>query len=195
MSEFIPYCVISNEDYLLNVKNKYPYLKDKEVNLTINEQPDSGYLEFYPPGEVGSEKYPRPSDFPIEKAGIEIRNKNTRPIDVLGDYVSHFGIYNDPVLIKQYNELKESLTEEQKNFLKRQYKDYQRGFYIDKEGNKVDLGLEPETRSYEQWEEASGLPGFYRGYLFNQWDNAEEMYTPEQLKSFDKLKDYLGING
>ena len=192
--EFIPYSIISNQTYLSNVKNKYPYLQDKEVNLVVNEQPNSGYLEFYPPGEVGSKKFPRPPSFPIEEAGIEIRSRETKPLDVLGDYVSHYGIYNDPVLVKQYNELKESLTPQQKAFLKRQYNDYQQGYYIDEEGSKVELGGELETRPYEQWEETSGLPGFYRGYLLNQWDNAKEMYTPEQIEEFNKIKSYLGIN-
>ena len=192
--EFIPYAVIPNtaSEFKKRALQDYPYLQDKDLNVVYNPDREQGMLEFYPPGEVGSEKYPRPEQFPIEKFGVDIRSPMTRPIDVLGDYVSHYGIYTDPVLMASYKEIEKSLTGEQKGFLKRQYEDYKRGYFVDEGGNKVSL---PKTKeSFEEWLDLSGLPGFYRGNLFNQWEDSEQFYTPRQLELFKQAKQYLGVN-
>ena len=50
-----------------------------------------------------------------------------------------------------------------------------------------------ESRPYEEWLKASGMPAYFRGYTFNQWDDAKDMYTPEQLKILDAVQSYLRI--
>ena len=50
-----------------------------------------------------------------------------------------------------------------------------------------------ESRPFEQWKEASGMPGYFRGYTFNQWDDAKSAYTPQQLQLLDQVKQYLKI--
>ena len=192
--EFIPYAVIPNtaSEMKRRAEQQYPFLQDKDLRVAYNPNREQGMLEFYPPGEVGSEKYPRPEQFPIEKFGVDIRSPMTRPIDVLGDYVSHYGIYTDPVLMASYKEIEKSLTKDQKNHLKSLYEDYKRGYFLDKNGNKVELKGQKETRPFEEWLDASGMPGFYRGNIFNQWE--DKYYTPRQLELFSQAKKYLGVN-
>jgi hypothetical protein len=48
-----------------------------------------------------------------------------------------------------------------------------------------------EKRDFDKWKEISGLPGYFRGYAFDQWENSEEWFTPEQIEDFDKMKEYL----
>lgn len=191
--EFIPYALIPNtaSEMKRRAEQQYPYLQDKDLRVAYNPDRKQGMLEFYPPQEVGSEQYPRPEQFPIDKFGVDIRSPMTRPIDVLGDYVSHYGIYTDPVLMASYKEIEKSLTGEQKDFLKRQYEDYKRGYFLDEGGNKVSLG-EKEKGTFEEWLDRSGLPGFYRGNIFNQWE--DKYYTPRQLELFKKAKQYLGVD-
>jgi len=195
MSEFIPFAVVPNtaSEFKRRAEKEYPYLKEKDVNVAYNPDRKLGYLEFYPPGETGSPEFPRPEQFPMNESGIDVRSPKTTSKDILGDYVSHYGIYSDPVLIENYQQVEESLTDKQKDFLKRQYNDYQRGYYVDENNTKVSLG-EPESRPYEDWLKMSGLPGLYRGNLFNQWQNSEDFYTEEQLDLFKKAKEYLNIN-
>jgi hypothetical protein len=50
-----------------------------------------------------------------------------------------------------------------------------------------------EQRPYQEWEKASGMPGYFRGYTFNQWDNPQEMYTPQQIQMLDQVRKYLGV--
>ena len=50
-----------------------------------------------------------------------------------------------------------------------------------------------EQRPYQEWEKASGMPGYFRGYTFNQWPDSSKMYTPEQLNILNAVKKYLGI--
>ena len=50
-----------------------------------------------------------------------------------------------------------------------------------------------EQRPFEDWAKASGLPGYFRGYTFNQWPDSTQMYTPEQLEVLNQVRSYLGI--
>ena len=50
-----------------------------------------------------------------------------------------------------------------------------------------------ENRPYEQWMQMTGLPEMFRGYTFNQWQDAAKMYTPEQLQTLNAVRSYLGI--
>jgi len=193
--DFTPYGVIPkrSKNKFQALKEIYPYLDKKELVLIENLKPNSGYLEYYSPDEPGSKEHPRPKELPMGKVGIEIRSEETRPIDVLGDFVSHYSIYNDPMIIDNYKKFRRSLTDRQIEHLSNQYQDYAQGYYIDESGNKVDLGY-TEKRGFPTWLEMSGLPGLYRGYLFKQYEDAEKYYTPEQINLFNEVKPYLGIN-
>ena len=158
-------------------KMQYPILNNVDLNYKFNPKPNAGFLEFWPSDEPGSPERPRPQDFPMGKMGLEVYDPKTRPIDILGDVVSHHLIESDPTVSKYYNEFKAALTPDQKARLKEQYKHAQ-----------VEEG---EKRPYEQWLERTGLPGYFRGYAFQQWDNPQEMYPPEQLKAFDEMMAYL----
>ena len=162
---------------LEQARQQYPVLKGLDLQYKENFGKGKGFLEFWPEKEIGSPEYPRPKEFPMGKAGLEIRDPNTRPIDVLGDITSHYLIHNDPKVAGYYDKFKQSLTPDQQARLKEQYTYAQKNF--------------GENRPYEQWLDASGLPGYFRGYAFRQWDNAKELYTPEQIKMFDSMMQYL----
>ena len=162
-----------------DVLKMYPYLSDKNIAFTYSPRKDSGYLEFYSPTETGSKQNPRPKSLPMGQVGIEVLREDTRPIDVLGDYVSHWGVKEDPFLRRSYQAFVNSLDDKQLNILQRQYIDSKKMY--------------GENRPFNQWLEITGLPGYFRGYTFDQWDKPEEMYRPDQLKLLDNVKGYLGI--
>jgi hypothetical protein len=155
----------------------YPYLADKDIHsvTTINPK-DNRFLEFYPPDEPGSPQYPRPKELPMGKVGIQILSNKTRPIDVLADYVSHHAVNADPTLQSLYAEFEANVDP---NVLRQRYEQHRKKF--------------GEKRPYEIWKERTGLPELFRGYTFNQWDNAEQMYTPTQLGILNRVRDYVGV--
>lgn len=164
-------------------KEEYPYLKDKEFDYVENftDDKDAGYLEFWQPGDPGDPegKFVRPEGISMDKVGIEVRRKDTRPIDILGDYVSHYGVDNDKELNRLYTEFDKATPDE---MLRTKYKDEQERY--------------GEKRSYEEWKKMSGLPGLFRGYTFNQYPKSEinNIYNQEQLRILDQVRDYVGVN-
>lgn len=162
-------------------QQEYPYLAGKDIAYKYSPQQGRGFLEFYDPQETGSPEYPRPKELPLGKIGIEVFDPKTRPIDILADYVSHYGVEKDPHLIERYQQFVGSISPEQRQRLREQYQYYQQHPEY------------KEQRPYEEWERISGLPGYFRGYTFNQWDNPQEMYTPEQLQILNQVRQYLGI--
>lgn len=159
---------------------QYPILQELGLvpKYSYGQHP-TNMLEFWPPGEPGPGHAPRPSDIPLDAPGVEIYNKNTRPIDVLGDVVSHHLIEKDPKIAKTYEVFKSSLNDDQRERLKEQY-----------QFAKKNLG---EDRSYPEWEKSSGLPAYFRGYAFDQWpkEATDIMYTPKQKALFDSMMQYL----
>ncbi len=162
-------------------QQQYPYLADKDIAYKYSPQQGRGFLEFYDPQETGSPEYPRPRELPLGKVGIEVFDPETRPIDILADYVSHYGVNNDPFLAQLYQQFIGSINAEQRQRLQKQYQYYQQHPEY------------REQRPYEKWEEISGIPGYFRGYTFNQWDNPQEKYTPQQIEILDQVRKYLGI--
>lgn len=158
-------------------RDRYPILNKHNLRFTRNNRENMGFLEFWPADETGTPERPRPKDIPVGEIGVELLSEKTRPIDVLGDVVSHHLVNVDPTLNAYYKKFEESLTDEQKNRLKSQYR-----WAIEKEG---------ETRPFEQWYQRSGLPGYFRGYAFEQWERPEEFYTKSQMKMFDEMMGYL----
>ena len=164
-----------------NAKKEYPYLADKDIAFDYAPGQGRGFLEFYSPEETGSPEYPRPQNIPLGRVGVQVFDPKTRPIDILADYVSHYGVENDPYLSERYQQFQQSFTPEQQQRLQEQYAYYQQHPEY------------KESRPYEEWLKASGMPAYFRGYTFNQWDDAKDMYTPEQLKILDAVQSYLRI--
>lgn len=162
-------------------KTDYPYLSQQDVAFKYSPQQGRGFLEFYSPDEEGSPEYPRPQELPLGKVGIEVFDPKTRPIDILADYVSHHGVEADPFLAQRYQQFISSMTPEQQQRLQEQYQYYQQHPEY------------KETRPFEEWSKSSGLPGYFRGYTFNQWPDAEKLYTPEQLNVLNQVRSYLGV--
>jgi hypothetical protein len=163
----------ATDPLIKQAKYLYPILAEQDIAYKRNPQKDRGFLEFWPGDEPGSPESPRPKEFPMGKMGVEIFDNRTRPIDILGDVVSHHLVKTDPELKRYYRVFEESLTEHQRDILKEQY-----------EHAKTDEG---EKRPYADWYKQSGLPGFFRGYAFQQWENAEPMYTERQRRMFDHM--------
>lgn len=129
-------------------------------------------LEFYPPGEEES--------FDRTKPAIEVFDPAAQPKDLAGDMVSHWlAKGGDPVATQAYRSFEGSLTPEQVHRLHEQYQ-----WAVKNEG---------EERPYDEWYRMSGLPAYFRGYLFRQWPGSEkdDTYTPAQLKQFDEFNRYL----
>jgi hypothetical protein len=162
-------------------QQEYPYLSGKDIAYKYSPQQGRGFLEFYDPQETGSPEYPRPKELPLGKVGIEVFDPKTRPIDILADYVSHYGVEKDPYLAQRYQEFIGSMSPQQRQILQQQYQYYQQ--HPDYQ----------EKRPYEEWEKASGLPAYFRGYTFNQWKNPQEMYSPQQIEMLNQVKKYLGV--
>ena len=127
-----------------------------------------GMLEFYPEGEDDSFDKSRPA--------VEVFSPRARPQDVAGDIVSHHMIDSDPSIAQSYRSFLMSMRPSQQRMLQRQY-DHAR-----KNG---------EARDFSKWAEVSGEPAFFRGAMFDQWPDAERIYTPEQQQLFGRTSEYL----
>jgi len=166
-------------DIWTQAQQQYPIIQSLGLQYKMNPQPNRGFLEFWPGQEIGTPDRPRPKEFPIGTAGLEVYDPTTRPIDILGDIVSHHLIDNDPVIKNYYSSFEKSLTPQQQARLTQQY------LYAKNDPH------EPERRPYPEWYRMSGLPAYFRGYAFNQWDRPEEMYTLQQMQQFDQMMNYL----
>jgi hypothetical protein len=165
---------------LQQAQQQWPILNQYNLQYKSTPRTDRGFLEFWPPNETGTPAAPRPKEFAPGQMGVEIYKANTRPIDVLGDVVSHYMRQNDPRVKGYYEQFAKSITPEQEQRLREQYQHAQQ--------------REGEQRPYAQWREMSGLPAYFRGYAFQQWSpefNAQA-YTPEQRQMFDAMMSYLG---
>lgn len=163
---------------LESARKQYPYIKNANLSAVYSEgQGGSRKLEYWPSGEPGNEQSPRPSSIPIDKAGVQIFSADTKPSDIVADYVSHEAVKTDPKLRTLYDEFAASVPE---STMKARYAEHRKQF--------------GEKRPYQQWKESTGLPEFFRGYTFDQWPNASKYYTPEQLKKLDAVKSYLSTD-
>ena len=151
-------------------QKQWPILRNPDILYKRTPREGGDKLEAFPPDEPGSPERPRPQEFPSNKYGIEVYSDQTRPIDVLGDVVSHFLINTDPRIA--------DLTSHQEDRLRSQYKWYK------------DRG---ENRSYDDWRKTSGLPAYFRGYPFQQWKNSRSWYTHQQLQLLDDMMRYLSM--
>lgn len=158
-----------------DAKTTFPYLADKNIGFVYSPNANNkNMLEFYSPDETE-----RPKEIPLGQPGVQVFNPNTRPMDILADYVSHYGVTQDQKLKEIYEKFASSVPEKT---LKDRYEWHQKH--------------EGEKRSFEDWKKMTGLPELFRGYTFKQWGDdvtAKRMYTPEQLKVLDEARKYLNI--
>jgi hypothetical protein len=166
------------QDVFQQALEQYPIIQKYGIKGKTSPGAREGYLEFWPPGESGPPDYPRPKEFG-DSPGVEIYKSDTRPLDVLGDVTSHWLIDQDPTINGYYEQFKSGLNDAQRARLQEQYHYAQQNFN--------------EARPYDQWESVSGLPGYFRGYAFQQWpeDFNQQAYTPEQRAMFDEMMKYL----
>ena len=154
-------------------KQQFPYLANQDIAYKYSPKDNPEYmLESYKGDDI-------PSWGQGKQAAIEVFNPATKPIDILGDYVSHYAVENDPKLAALYQQFQNSLSPE---FMQDRYKYHQEN-----------LG---EDRPYEKWYQMTGLPEIFRGYTFNQFGSPEEgkqMYNAQQLQILDQVRNYLGI--
>jgi hypothetical protein len=165
---------------LQKAKQDYPYLADKEIPFVYTPVEGSeNLLEVWKRGEEGEPSYQRPTQIPLNQTGIQVFTpEGGTPLNILGDYVSHYGVEADPRLAALYQQFQNSLSPE---FMQDRYKYHQENF--------------GEKRPYQQWYEMTGLPEIFRGYTFNQFkpEEAKQMYNAQQLQILDQVRNYLGI--
>jgi hypothetical protein len=160
-------------------QQQYPILNNRDILYKFSPSQRPEQLEAWPPQETGTPDSPRPSEFPVGKYGIEVYNPQTRPIDILGDVVSHFLVNTDPRIKDYYSRFSASISPQQEARLRDQY-----------QWSRLHEG---ERRTYDEWRSASGLPAYFRGYPFQQWspEFVQGAYTPEQRSMLDDMMNYL----
>jgi hypothetical protein len=159
-------------------EQEYPALAGKGILYKRTPRQDSALLEAWPPQETGTKQQPRPKEFPVDKYGVEVYSPKVRPIDIAGDVVSHFMRGSDPTIKQIYDQFASSLTPQQEDRLRSQYK--------------WSGQHEKEKRGYKDWREQAGLPAYFRGLPFQQWGpETRSWYTPQQMQMFDKMMKYL----
>lgn len=159
-------------------KERFPILGEMDLGVKYNPGAYQVFLESWPGDEEGTPDHPRPAEFPLGKQGVEIYNPQTSIFDIMADVTSHFLKDSDPTVNQHYRTFEKSLTKEQHEILKEQYAYHKENY--------------GEKRPYDDWYEHTGLPGYFRGYAFKQWDDPEAMYTTGQMQDFDSMMRYLG---
>lgn len=168
-----------SKNLMEQAQDQYPVLKrdDIQYKFSPNNNEPTNMLESWQPGEPGVPDRPRPKEFDPDKLGVEVFKPTTRPIDILGDVVSHHLANVDPTIKNIYEGFSKSLEPWQHERLQEQY--------IHAKSS------EGEKRSFDDWKKSSGIPAYFRGYPFQQWDNAKGMYTDDQIRQLDGMMDYL----
>lgn len=192
----------SNEDIAKDLWSRtikeYPYLANKEIPLVYTPGQGAGYLETWGREETGSEQDKRPAGLPLGSHGIQIRNPETGPKEILGDYLSHVasqvdpktGEPEDPGFYKMYKDFEKTMsTPEMKKRLEKDYKFEKREQEKLKEEGKpyLDIGTK------EHYIQNNRIPAYMRGYVTDQWDPEwnQSWMTSKQKRIMDKMKDYV----
>ena len=165
---------------------KYP--RFKKAGLAYTKSPNDGsgrIIEAWDEGDkggfkMGGETRYRPEELPLDQRGIEDFSDKTTPLDLYGDYASHYGVNEDGDLRDKYLEFSGDVPMET---MQKRYGHAQAE--AAKYGEKV--------APFDVWNSRSGMPEFFRGLTFKQWENAREMYTPKQIKQLEGIQDLLEI--
>jgi hypothetical protein len=168
---------INGKNLMTDAMKEFPILGRLGLAYKYNPGGGEGFLEFWPGDEPGTKNHPRPPEFPLGQMGVEVYNPKTRPSDIMGDVASHHLVNVDPPMQAYSQQFQESMTPEQQQRLHEQYVYAQENF--------------GETRPEEHWRNVTGMPGYFRGYAFDQWETPKELYTQEQMTMFDEMMQYL----
>jgi hypothetical protein len=181
---------------LLEIAQKeYPYLADKSIAYKYTPSQDFRQLEFYQ-----GEDLPDWAKSTGKQVAIETFNPQTRPIDILGDYVSHYGVKQDPQLMQLYQQFSQSVPQEtyQKR-LNETIQNIQEDIEKEKNPEQKQMLIQElqdiQTQPQEWWQRA-GLPEYFRGYPFKQFgpeEEAKSFYSPELLDILNKVRSYLNV--
>jgi len=180
---------------LETAQKEYPYLSNKSIAYKYTPSKDFRQLEFY-----HGEDLPDWAKSAGKQTAIETFNPSARPIDILGDYVSHYAVKQDPQLMSLYQQFSQNVPKQ--TYQKRLNETIQNLQESIKNTNDPEQKkmLTEELQSMKTnpkgWWDRVGLPEYFRGYPFKQWgtdDEAKIMYTPQQLKILDKVRSYLNV--
>jgi len=192
----------SNEDIAKDLWSKttkeYPYLADKNIPLVYTPGQGAGFLETWDKKETGSEQDKRPEGLPLGSHGIQVRNPETGPKEILGDYLSHVaskvdpdtGKPEDPKFYSLYKQFEETMqTPEMKKRLEKDYRfEKKEQEKLKKEGKKyLDIGTK------EHYIENNRIPAYMRGYVTDQWDADwnQSWMTSKQKRIMDQMKSHV----
>ena len=193
---------LSNEDIAKDLWSKttkeYPYLADKNIPLIYTPGQGAGFLETWDKKETGSEQDKRPEGLPLGSYGIQVRDSNTGPKEILGDYLSHVaskldpdtGKPEDPKFYSLYKEFEKTMqTPDMQKRLERDYKFEKREQEQLKSQGKpyLDVGTK------EHYIQNNRIPAYMRGYVTDQWDSDwnQSWMTPKQTKIMNKMKAHV----
>lgn len=193
---------LSNEDIAKDLWSKttkeYPYLADKNIPLIYTPGQGAGFLETWDKKEIGSEQDKRPEGLPLGSYGIQVRDSNTGPKEILGDYLSHVaskldpdtGKPEDPKFYSLYKEFEKTMqTPDMQKRLERDYKFEKREQEQLKSQGKpyLDVGTK------EHYIQNNRIPAYMRGYVTDQWDSDwnQSWMTPKQTKIMNKMKAHV----
>lgn len=193
---------LSNEDIAKDLWSKttkeYPYLADKNIPLIYTPGQGAGFLETWDKKETGSEQDKRPEGLPLGSYGIQVRDSNTGPKEILGDYLSHVaskldpdtGKPEDPKFYSLYKEFEKTMqTPDMQKRLERDYKFEKREQEQLKSQGKpyLDVGTK------EHYIQNNRIPAYMRGYVIDQWDSDwnQSWMTPKQTKIMNKMKAHV----
>lgn len=139
--------------------------------LGVNKH--GGSIEFYPPDELYN---PAPGNATIEVFDPGLQGEALERA-VFGDMLHYMPMANEE-FSNLRDKFADTITDEQSAIDKRAYKRSQDMF--------------GENRPYQDWFDISRLDAYIRGYLApddrNEW---AEVYTPEQIKILDQMKNIL----
>lgn len=92
---------------LETAQKEYPYLSNKSIAYKYTPSKDFRQLEFY-----HGEDLPDWAKSAGKQTAIETFNPSARPIDILGDYVSHYAVKQDPQLMSLYQQFSQNVPKQ-----------------------------------------------------------------------------------
>ena len=161
----------------------HPFMKDVEFSYNPPgvQRPGDAGIETYPVGETE-----RPTGLPLNKVGIGAwSSQGLTPEGLVGDYLTHHMIYNDPKLSELYKQFQSATAAnpQGQEFMKELYREATQ-----------DRAMK-EDRPYDKWLQSSGWPQYLRGYVSKQFNPADyaKVYSPEQIKIMDQMRQAVGL--
>lgn len=147
----------------------FPVLRElgiQFIDSTKEGQQDFRKIETFPADERDNPRPGRPT--------IEQFDPNLTPQIIAAESL-HLLKDSDPTVKRLRSEFVASMTDQQRERLRGQYKHAQKNF--------------GESRPFDKWAEVSGLDQWFGGFIGGVW--SADVYTEEQLDLFQRLDGYL----